>query len=534
MKIIRIIFTHALILVSLLSYSQTNISISNQKTIGGNNIESLLDIKQLSNGEFITAGWSESGISGDKTDASYGYADGWVVKFSSTLQVQWQKSYGGDSIDILNRIIETEDGGFLLGGFSSSSVSGNKTAPNIGGFDIWIIKIDSLGGIQWQKTYGGLLNEGSYYAAKGVMEIIPYKNGYLLGCISASDISSTKSEDSRGGIDYWIINISNTGNIVWDKTIGGGLTDHLNSMSIFSTGEILLCGESKSDVSGDKSSSSQGYEDNWLVLLDSNRNIIWDKTIGGSFSEYLGYSTIHQDIIYVGCYSDSDISGDKTESSKGGADYWVIKLDKNGTILWNKTIGGNGWEVLHSLTYTKNNQILLCGNTLSGISGDKSENNNGEHDYWIVSIDTNSNIVWQKNIGGSTYDKADRIIEAGENSYVIAGTSNSNISYDKTESNRGDYDYWIVELATNVSISNSSKSNSIIDVFPNPFENYLQVKTDSKISYSLFDMNGRLLKNGSTTSSCNLNTETIRSGVYILNIHQNGNLVKSVELIKNK
>ncbi|MBK6641635.1 MAG: hypothetical protein IPG39_10545 [Bacteroidetes bacterium] len=129
----------------------------------------------------------------------------------------------------------------------------------------------------------------------------------------------------------------------------------------------------------------------------------------------------------------SDISGDKSENSKGVADYWVVKTNGAGIIQWQKTIGGSLSDELISMMQTSDGGYILGGHSFSGISGDKTENSNGDTDIWIVKIDNVGNILWQNTIGGSSYDYLFSIQQTIDGGYIMGGRSSSNISGDKTE-----------------------------------------------------------------------------------------------------
>ena len=163
--------------------------------------------------------------------------------------------------------------------------------------------------------------------------------------------------------------------IQWQNTIGGSGYDYLHSIQQTSDGGYVLGGTSNSNISGDKTDSSQGSYDYWVVKLDASGVIQWQNTIGGSGFDRLFSIQQTSDGGYVlGGYSYSNISGDKTENSQGSADYWVVKLDSSGTIQWQNTIGGSGWDMLYSIQQTSDGGYVLGGYSDSNISGDKTEN----------------------------------------------------------------------------------------------------------------------------------------------------------------
>jgi len=370
-----------------------------QNTIGGNYTDQLYSIQQTTDGGYILGGWSESYISGDKTENSFGGSDYWVVKLDSIGNIQWQNTIGGNSGDGLYSVQQTTDGGYILGGVSTSNISGDKTENSQGYIDYWVVKLDASGNIQWQNTIGG--NSDDYLTS--IQQTTD--GGYILGGWSNSNISGDKTENSQGYFDYWVFKLDPSGNIQWQNTIGGSINDQLYSIQQTIDGGYILGGWSNSNISGDKTENSQGT-DYWVVKLDASGNIQWQNTIGGSFLDYLNcmQQTSDGGFILAGS-SQSGISGDKTEDSQGGSDYWVVKLDAFGNIQWQNSIGGNSDDYLTSIQQTIDGGYILGGYSNSGISGDKTENYQGDYDYWVVKLDATGNIQWQNTIGGNSWDE---------------------------------------------------------------------------------------------------------------------------------
>ncbi len=168
--------------------------------------------------------------------------------------IEWQNTIGGNDIDFLCSVIQTTDGGYLLGGYSWSDISGDKTETGYG-WDYWVIKLDGLGNIQWQNTIGG--NDFDYLSSV----IQTTDGGYLLGGYSHSGITVDKTEAGQGSSDYWVVKLDGSGNILWQNTIGGNNYDELRSIIQTTDGGYLLGGYSNSDISGDKTEANQGSGD---------------------------------------------------------------------------------------------------------------------------------------------------------------------------------------------------------------------------------------------------------------------------------
>ncbi|MBL0098210.1 MAG: T9SS type A sorting domain-containing protein [Bacteroidetes bacterium] len=422
-------------------YSSTVFSqvIEWQNTIGGSDREEVFEVQQTSDGGYIIGGMSSSNISGDKTENSQGGYDYWIVKTDSIGSILWQNTIGGNSNDRLNSIQQTTDGGYILGGYSLSGISGDKTENSIS-WDYWIVKTDSTGIIEWENTIGG--DSVDYlYSIRQTAD-----GGYILGGSSNSAISGDKTENSLGA-DYWIVKTDPMGQIQWQNSIGGNSNEDFRIINQTSDGGYILGGYSTSSISGDKTENSFGGYDYWIVKTDANGNIQWQNTIGGSSQDYL-YS-IQQTTdggFILGGTSNSTISGDKTENNKGLYDFWIVKTDSIGNIQWQKTIGGNDWDRLFSIQQTVDEGFILGGFSGSNISGDKTENCLGWEDYWIVKTDSIGSIQWQNTLGGEWTDYLRSVKQTNDGGFILGGYSESDLGIDKAEINQGFVDFWIIKI----------------------------------------------------------------------------------------
>lgn len=455
------------------------------------------------------------------------------------MNIQWDKTIGGKDDEYLSTVINTDDGGYLAGGYSMSGISGDKTEMQRGSFDYWIVKLDASGNIQWDKTLGG--KDGDNLNA--VLQTSD--GGYLLGGHSASGISGEKSDTARGYYDYWIVKTDESGNVQWDKTIGGASADYLSSMLQTEDGGFLLGGMSSSNKSGDKKSPTRGRDDYWLVKINALGSIEWDKTFGGNKDDYLTAIQKTIDGGYIlGGYSDSKNSGDKSQKGRGYRDIWVIKLNADADIEWDKTIGGSKFDELASLAQTSDAGFILAGWSSSDISGEKSENTRGTqgwYDFWIVKLNRNGSISWDKTIGGDGMELGCNIIEYPKNNYRIAGSSKSNISGEKKEDSRGSYDYWLIsmkydELPDATDAVNSQQAtfnaaipgkNSVI-AYPNPVKDILYIQTNGKAIYTLTNQAGVTVLTQTIKSIGTMNVSRLMAGIYYLKNSNTGVVQKII------
>ncbi|MBG6111528.1 gliding motility-associated-like protein [Flavobacterium sp. CG_9.10] len=429
-----------------------------QNTIGGNDYD-WSDFIELSNdGNYLLGGYSYSNISRDKNENSRGEGDFWLLKIDDISGgLLWQKTIGGNNFDHMTSAKETKDEGYILGGYSSSGISGEKTQSSRGNDDYWVVKLDKNRNIIWDKTYGG----SGVDRLTSIIETAD--GGYLIGGSSDSNISGEKTENSRGSLDMWVIKTDSSGNIMWQKTFGGSNFDWVESIVKTPDGGYILAGSSDSNISGDKNQNSRGGGDYWILKIDSLGAIVWQKTIGGNNGDYAKSIIATSDGNYIiGGDSFSNISGEKTEKTVNNSnDVWLLKLNSNGQILWQKDIGANDTETFADIRMTSDNGFILGIMSYSGISGFKTEVSRGERDYWIVKLDAAGKFEWDKTIGGSSLDQPQSIVQAKDGGYVTVGWSQSDTSGDKTENKSGLQDFWVVKLKL-CSNALSTKSNSPI------------------------------------------------------------------------
>ena len=433
--------------LALTTYCRAQVPvIGNQNTIGGTAADDLRMISGTSDGGTLLVGTSNSGISGDKTIASFGSDDYWIVKTDVTGSIEWQTVLGGTGIDEASSGEQTSDGGYIIGGTSSSGISGNKTGINKGGDDYWIVKLNSTGAISWQQTIGG-----SSIDELSVVHQLP-DGSYIVGGRSKSGISGNKTEASKGLYDYWVLKLDNTGNIVWQNTVGSASDDNLVDIQSLDGITYFAAGTSDGGITGDKSEHSGGAEDYWVVKLNDIGDILWENTIRGDSDDYLYSIDVTSDggVILAGS-SQSQALFDKSQGPVAymfvpSTDYWIVKLSSTGSIDWNKTIGGGYADEPKSIIEYADGYVVSGSSSSNIIYANKHSKGYGSTDIWVVYIDFYGNLVAQTTIGGSGSDNATAITKAFGGGFTIASTSSSNISGVKTEMCVGDTDYWIVNI----------------------------------------------------------------------------------------
>ncbi len=432
--------------ITLFSFSNAQ-EIEWQNTIGGSGEDNVFEIQSTFDGGYIIAGASNSNISGDKTENCKGSFDIWIIKLDSIGDIEWEKTIGGSDDDYAYSVRQTLDGGYIVGACSESDSSGDKTVHSKGLMDYWVLKLDPSGLIQWQKVYGGDLwdqLEDIRLTADG---------GYIVCGFSLSGVSGDKSDTLNGKDDFWVLKLDSAGTVEWDRGIGGTDDDRPKAIHQTADGGYIVGGTSWSGVSGQKTEPFIGFSDYWVVKFDSLGSIQWQNTITGSLEDYLWSlePTIDGGFI-VGGYSFSDSSYDKSENCKGGEDYWIVKLDSSGNILWDKTIGGAGYDIHCQVHQTPDGNYDIIGSTLSNLSGDITEDCVGKTDLLIVRLDSSGTIIFQNTIGGVNEEIVPTGYPAFDNNLIVAVNSNSNVSGDKTENSNGGKDIWIVKIDGDVNL----------------------------------------------------------------------------------
>jgi hypothetical protein len=496
---------------------------------GGTEYDNLTCIIQTIDGGYLLGGYSYSDSSGDKTQSSWGNFDYWIVKIDSLGIKQWDKDIGGSSLDQLYSVVQTFDGGYILGGYSISNISGDKTQALWGDYDYWIVKIDSLGVKQWDKDFGGTSIDN--------LSVIQqtFDGGYIIGGYSRSGISGNKSQanwDTSGNsADYWIIKTDAFGYIQWDKDFGGTSSDYLYALQQTTDGGYILGGYSNSGISGDKTQANwdtTGYfSDYWIVKIDSAGVKQWDKDFGGTEDDKLFSLNQTSDGGYIlGGNSISNISGDKTQVSWGHMDYWIVKTDSIGMMQWDRDFGGINWEDdFGSISQTNDKGYLISGTSYSNINGDKTEHNLGFEQTWVLKTDSIGNKQWDKTIFTTGHDEAGFSLQTKDHCYVMANYTFGGIGGYKTQPNWDTInitrDYWIIKfcdstLTTSIPIINQQSTS--FNIFPNPAQDQFTISgLEFPVQIKMVDVFGReVFQKQISASDFRIPTSDFANGIYII------------------
>lgn len=423
--------------------TEKNSAIEWERTIGSFGSDRPSSIIQTSDGGYVISGFS-GGINGDKSEAPIGFGnDFWVVKLSRAGDIIWENTIGGSSSDLYYaNVVQTQDGGYLIGGQSNSDKSGDKSENNRGDFDFWIVKLSSEGEVLWDRTYGGDREENLRQMVQTT------DGGFLLCGVSESGVSGDKTETRIGDNSIWLVKTDSEGVMEWDKTIGGNASDFANVM-IKTNDDAILIGASSSSISGhDKSENSKGSYDYWIIKLDFSGNILWDRTYGATSLEGLAAIAQTSDGGYVlGGHSNSDSSGDKSSNRIGGYDLWIVKVSSNGTLEWEKTIGGTSDEYLKALDTTGDGHIII-GATSPPIAPSDEPGDSITNDFWVIRMNLSGEVVIQDTFGGNFIDTMTSLRTTTDGGFIMCGHTWSPKSRDKSEDNTSNVeDYWVVKIS---------------------------------------------------------------------------------------
>jgi hypothetical protein len=366
-----------------------------------------------------------------------------------SLTKKWDYDYGGTLDELLWGLHKTEDRGFILNGSSTSNVGGNITQPNWGmSYDMWIAKLDSSGLLQWQKRFGGTVQDRCQALAEG------NNHQYLYGGFTQSDVSGDVTQPkftTAFDTDYWTLLSDSVGNKIWDRRFGGTQSDFLSCIAATLDGKYIIGGSSLSDISGNKSENSRGLSDYWIVKIDSAGNKIWDKTFGGTLQEDMaGIAETGDKGFLLAGWSASGMGGDKTQIGYGDKDFWIVRIDSVGNKLWDKDYGGTGEDRMTTMTQLSNGEFILAGYIGSPQGNDITEPPRGGYDLWILKIDSMGNKIWDKRLGGtSDDDELGSVVSTFDGGFLISGTSYSDTGADKSENNLGVEQAWAIKLDSN-------------------------------------------------------------------------------------
>ena len=314
--------------------------------------QSAYSVQQTSDGGYVVAGTSGSEYALEP--------DGRVLKLDSSGSVEWQKTFDGTQFEVLHSVQQTSDGGYIVAGANEYDSYGYRSG-------IWVIKLSSVGAVQWQKTFDGISTDWAYSVQQ------TSDDGYIV-----AGYSYYSSE--AGADDIWILKLDSSGNVQWEKTYGGTDQDRANSVQQTSDGGYIVAGYSNSYSNPYRSTGYNG----WVLKLDGSGSVEWQKAYVG---DPYPYDRLDGDWAYsVQQTSDGGyvVAGYTYSYGVGHEDGWILKLDSSGNVEWQKTYGGKRYDYLYSIQQTGDGGYIAAGKTFSFVAD--------ESNFWVLKLDSSGNI----------------------------------------------------------------------------------------------------------------------------------------------
>jgi len=348
------------------------------KSFGGSGDDIAYSIWQTSDGGYIVVGTTRSFGAGD--------FDVLLVKFNSKGDVEWFKTFGGPKLDVVYSVQQTSDGGYIVAGYTESY--------GAGGWDILLIKFDSMGNVEWFKTYGGSADDWAYCVREA------HDGGYVIAGVTRSWAFGGQDDE-----DVYIIKVDTQGNLQWNKTFGGPYWQGAFSLQVTRDGGFIVAGF------GDVPSRDAAWnKEVLLVKLDSNGNVEWFKTFGWEREEYARSVKETSNGGFI-------VAGSTNSRGYGGFDVLVVKFNSEGDVEWFKVFGGAGHDRAFDILETPDGGFIVVGASESyGV---------GLDDVYIVKLDKRGNTLWSKTYGGKDYDRGYSILQAPDGGFIVAGGSKS-------------------------------------------------------------------------------------------------------------
>lgn len=372
---------------------------------GGSGDDWANSVQQTSDGGYIVAGYTES--------FGEGHLDVWVVKLSFAGDIEWQRTYGGIQNEEAYSIQETSDGGYIVAGYTDSFGLGNT--------DIWVLKLDSEGYIEWQRTFGGSGDDW----ANSVQQTSD--GGYIIGGSSDSF--------GNGEVDFLVIKVFSQGNIEWQDVYTPFVNSYLRSIRETSDGGYITVGHIFPSLNNSI--------DLLMLKLDSIGRIEWQCSYGGSQDDW---ANVIQETGDGGYF----VAGYTKSFGAGNLDFWVLKLTSIGDIDWERAYGRSGDDWANSAQQTSDGGFIVAGTSDSFGAG--------LSDFWLLKLSSSGNIEWQKPYGDTGEEGAFSIQQTDDDGYVVAGTTDSY--------SVGDFDILVLKLYSDGAIDPScvlpGSSNALI------------------------------------------------------------------------
>ncbi len=368
-------------------FSATGQELLWDKYLGGHGEDNIEVIKETSGESLFIAGHT---MNPENSSTHATNKEFWLIKLRQGGKKIWEETYGGSFLDQAKDMTITADGGCILTGQTISN--GGDVSDNNGLSDIWVVKVDSSGGIQWENTYGSTLNDG----AEAILKT--RDDGYIITGYSSlgdQDVSS-----NYGKTDVWVLKLSRKGKIQWKSTYGGPKVDLAEAIVQDEDGEYIMAGHTASDSLD--VTKNKGKTDGWLIKIGNRGTIQWKKTFGGKGKDQLNTLKVLPD--------KSLLAG----GTKNGY-AWLLKIDSNGSMKREMHYKNEPKANIQSLEIDQAQNLVLCGKSFP--------KKNNKPKGWIANANGSGKILWDRNYGNKMPNGFQDIALLKKNHYLAIGYS---------------------------------------------------------------------------------------------------------------
>lgn len=471
-------------------------------------------------GIFVTS----SSLSSDGlVSFNYGSEDVWVVKLNFDGDTVWSKILGGSDFDRPSSIKALPDGGCVIAGRTLSN-NGSFTG-NHGGYDGFVVRLDNYGNVVWKRLYGG--SEMDY-----LYDVIWTSDNQLLVCGETGSNDGDLTATGTGLSWVMKLNASN-GNIIWSKAYvgpNGNLQDALENfyriIELSDGSGYVAAGYTVAnfnDINGD---------DIYINKLDTGGQSLWFTKVGSTNGgEGLGaLADAGNGAFYVAGRLAGDQGADVTDGYDGGnGDVWLLKFNTSGNKIWDKSFGGTDWEFAYDVAVDTMGYVYLGAFTRS-TNNDASAAGYGMQDFWVIKTDSAGTMVWNKKMGGSANDVLHSIKIFHHQIYTMGRTNSTDGWIHHTWGGR---DVWVVKLLQTDGLAvDNYQQQVILNIYPNPVLDVLRIYTDYPIKYwELLTINGEKVN---YSSSYQMSVLQLPQGVYFAKVvlHNDKTYYQKVVVVK--
>ncbi len=405
-----------------------------QQSFGGIDADALLSLREIPGGGYVIAGASNSGTNGNKTSPNLGGFDYWLIRVDANGEKLWERCFGGSNRDWAYTVTPTSDAGFLVGGESYSETDGSKTSPNYGGSDYWAVRLDSNGNKLWDASFGGSGND----VLSSVQQTSD--NGFILGGWSFSGADGNKADTNFGGSDIWLVRLDSSGNKVWERSYGGSANETDLTIQNTSDGGFVFCATSRSGASGNKTNTASGV---WVVRLDFNGNKLWERIMVSYWPNPT--ATTIQPLSNGEFFVASSVSYDGCLGVPcAWSDFYLARLDAAGNQVWFRPVGpvstgGPTPPILAGARQTADGGFV-AGYRLGNLTA-------SGYPYHIYRLNNQGNYIWIQDFGAESFFTSLYSVEVTrDGGFILGGYSGQSPSGNKTSPSFGSADYWVVKL----------------------------------------------------------------------------------------